>query len=326
MPLFSNKGTGAFEPPKDPRDFKREHFFGAKLGRRVLKEFDHSVIYPAHDQKQTMGCTYFSKMRLTAIKFFLMTGKKLSVGDERIFTLWDDGCADGFGDKRRGAFIYDPLKFMHKKERGQVFLDEDGNEVKIWVEDYFDLDDETEAGFWEEVYFGGGVLTGTSSRIGLQLPPAKYRPYIPKSEKKAVNDGHAFPVTGKGYKWKEFISRVWKNFTDLNAKVHANSYGEQWGDEGRFYTKNSQSDRLFRSYGYTIGFEYLNAAEKAPVAPEPKPKLFKDVTEDSWAFPYIKEAVEDGLFEGYEDGTFRPNQPITRAEICAVLSRLKDGR
>ena len=31
-----------------------------------------------------------------------------------------------------------------------------------------------------------------------------------------------------------------------------------------------------------------------------------------------------GLLEGYEDGTFRPTNAITRAEFCAMLSNVLD--
>jgi mono/diheme cytochrome c family protein len=36
---------------------------------------------------------------------------------------------------------------------------------------------------------------------------------------------------------------------------------------------------------------------------------------------YIITAVENGLVQGYPDGTFKPGSPITRAEIAAVLAR-----
>jgi len=49
---------------------------------------------------------------------------------------------------------------------------------------------------------------------------------------------------------------------------------------------------------------------------------FNDVTADAWFAPYISTAVENHLVNGYEDGTFRPNHPISREEICAVLSRV----
>jgi hypothetical protein len=318
--IFSNKGYGAFDTPKDVRDFKRGHFFGGKTGRSVIKEFDHSVLYKTKDQHDSMACGYFSGCSGLEIKFFLTTGKKLVIPDERILELWNFGTSQGFGDKKKGSYIYDVLKFFHKKERGQIFMDEDGREVKVWVEDYFDMDDEDENSFWEEVYFGGCVLTGTSSRLGLVIANAKYKPYFPKSQKRAVNDGHAFPIVGKGRSWQEFVSRQFKSFSDEGAAVHKNSWGSRWGDNGNFYTKSDQRGNLFRFWGFTIGFEYVEGNEKS----EEKEKLFKDVSNDSWAFEAIKWARDEGIFKGYDDGTFRPNQPVTRAEMAVLLKRIDE--
>lgn len=36
---------------------------------------------------------------------------------------------------------------------------------------------------------------------------------------------------------------------------------------------------------------------------------------------YVAVAVEKGLINGYEDNTFRPNRPVTRAELAALLDR-----
>jgi mono/diheme cytochrome c family protein len=49
---------------------------------------------------------------------------------------------------------------------------------------------------------------------------------------------------------------------------------------------------------------------------------FKDVTSSHWAYALIDAAASAGLFNGYEDGTFRPGNPITRAEAAAVLYRI----
>ena len=46
---------------------------------------------------------------------------------------------------------------------------------------------------------------------------------------------------------------------------------------------------------------------------------FNDVTEDKWFFPYVTELAALGGASGYEDGSFRPNGTITRAEVCAIL-------
>lgn len=49
---------------------------------------------------------------------------------------------------------------------------------------------------------------------------------------------------------------------------------------------------------------------------------FKDVKEKDWFAPYLTKAKEIGLVEGYSDGSFRPNNSITRDEIYAVLTNI----
>lgn len=49
---------------------------------------------------------------------------------------------------------------------------------------------------------------------------------------------------------------------------------------------------------------------------------FSDVSTTNWAYQYISTAVSYGWIEGYEDGTFRPNQPITRAEAMTIINRM----
>ncbi|MBQ4150189.1 MAG: InlB B-repeat-containing protein [Clostridia bacterium] len=48
---------------------------------------------------------------------------------------------------------------------------------------------------------------------------------------------------------------------------------------------------------------------------------FSDV-EGHWAEAYIHEAAARGWVKGYEDGTFRPEQSITRAEAMALINRV----
>ena len=49
-------------------------------------------------------------------------------------------------------------------------------------------------------------------------------------------------------------------------------------------------------------------------------KSLKDVV-NHWAKQSIDKAVNKGVLKGYEDGTFRPDEPITRAEACAVVAK-----
>ena len=52
---------------------------------------------------------------------------------------------------------------------------------------------------------------------------------------------------------------------------------------------------------------------------------FSDVENDptvSWAKPYITEMSEKGYIKGYEDGTFKPNNSISKTEALILLSRM----
>lgn len=48
---------------------------------------------------------------------------------------------------------------------------------------------------------------------------------------------------------------------------------------------------------------------------------FSDVQGAEWYISYLMTALEEGLIEGYPDGFFRPNRPITRAETCTIVNR-----
>lgn len=51
------------------------------------------------------------------------------------------------------------------------------------------------------------------------------------------------------------------------------------------------------------------------------PVSFADVASDSWYGGTVAQAASFGLLEGYEDGTFRPESLVTRAEAFVVLQR-----
>ncbi|MCQ2456840.1 MAG: S-layer homology domain-containing protein [Clostridia bacterium] len=61
--------------------------------------------------------------------------------------------------------------------------------------------------------------------------------------------------------------------------------------------------------------------EKLDVTPIPKLTLFTDVKEGSWYDDAVRFAAGNGIVGGYEDGTFKPNKQMTRAELVTVLWR-----
>ncbi|MGP1371578.1 MAG: S-layer homology domain-containing protein [Almyronema sp.] len=49
------------------------------------------------------------------------------------------------------------------------------------------------------------------------------------------------------------------------------------------------------------------------------PLVFSDISPDYWGYEAIQEATALGFLSGYPDGTFRPNQPISRVEVLLAL-------
>lgn len=49
---------------------------------------------------------------------------------------------------------------------------------------------------------------------------------------------------------------------------------------------------------------------------------FTDVEEGAWYAPYLRAAYAAGLIGGYDDGTFRPDEAVSRQELITVLGRL----
>lgn len=50
--------------------------------------------------------------------------------------------------------------------------------------------------------------------------------------------------------------------------------------------------------------------------------MFKDVQANHWAAESIERLAKLGIIKGDEQGNFRPDQPITRAEVVALLDRV----
>ena len=51
---------------------------------------------------------------------------------------------------------------------------------------------------------------------------------------------------------------------------------------------------------------------------------FSDVDRDDWFNTAVSTMSKMGIVDGYEDGTFRPNEPITRAEFVTIATRFFD--
>lgn len=66
--------------------------------------------------------------------------------------------------------------------------------------------------------------------------------------------------------------------------------------------------------GGTINNSYANEKSTSKI-------IFSDVSDDYFAKAQIEEFINAGIIEGYEDGTFRPNNNVTRAEFVKIVNK-----
>jgi len=61
------------------------------------------------------------------------------------------------------------------------------------------------------------------------------------------------------------------------------------------------------------------------VVPVPVPGPFPDVSGDRWSAGHIQRVKDAGWLKGFDDdGTFRPDQPVTREQMAVILARFMD--
>ena len=49
---------------------------------------------------------------------------------------------------------------------------------------------------------------------------------------------------------------------------------------------------------------------------------FSDVSTSDWAYQAVSQLSDQGIVEGYPDGTFRGQRNITRYELAQIIARL----
>lgn len=83
-----------------------------------------------------------------------------------------------------------------------------------------------------------------------------------------------------------------------------------------FAAKSCPGDWLYSRLGD------LAARVTALLSPAPQDdRIFSDVPASAWYAQAVRWAAESGIVSGYDDGTFRPDEPITRAQAVSLLHR-----
>ena len=96
--------------------------------------------------------------------------------------------------------------------------------------------------------------------------------------------------------------------------------GEESWDESVWPVK--PQGNITRAEVATIFYRLLKDEVREEI--ETDVNSFPDVNEDDWFNVTVSSLANMGAISGYEDGTFRPNEPISRAELAAMAVRFYD--
>lgn len=93
-------------------------------------------------------------------------------------------------------------------------------------------------------------------------------------------------------------------------------------EEIRDFVQSNTIDKYDEGHDYKSGYGLFILPNQLPIIKESDYMVFKD-TKEHWAKDFIDFVSDKGLMKGYEDGTFKPDAPMTRAEVATVLARIQ---
>ncbi len=85
-------------------------------------------------------------------------------------------------------------------------------------------------------------------------------------------------------------------------------------------------DNTFRPENQITRAEFITLVNKVFNLTEKANPKFEDIRSKDWYYEDLRIAVKYGYINGYEDNTFRPNNPITRQEAMKIITTLKNNK
>ncbi|MEF3303307.1 S-layer homology domain-containing protein, partial [Paenibacillus sp. GYB003] len=92
-----------------------------------------------------------------------------------------------------------------------------------------------------------------------------------------------------------------------------------WAEQGRI---GGYPDGTIRPDAPVTRAEWMKLANRLFGYEGRSDIIFKDVRESDWYAADVSAAVRAGYMNGYEDGTMRPDNPLTREEAAVMLARI----
>ena len=121
----------------------------------------------------------------------------------------------------------------------------------------------------------------------------------------------------------ESRNEYWSQTNDYTDVAEGDWYNNAVSTLSKAGILNGYEDGSFQPNGNITRAEFATIAARFFEATYEGEDLFPDI-EDHWARDYINQAAHAGIVNGYEDGTFRPQDNITRAEAMTIVNRTLD--
>lgn len=147
-------------------------------------------------------------------------------------------------------------------------------------------------------YYAHPTLFSTSSQVTVDAGLKSDKAYV-VGEKKVVSEDQV-SITGKE---KVLVDSWTKDVMDL--------------------LKNNSTGKVFNPNMPILRSELaVVLAEGLNIETTKTSYQYTDITSDYWAKSWIDKALAENVMIGYPDRKFRPDQPITKAEVFATLAQL----
>lgn len=152
-------------------------------------------------------------------------------------------------------------------------------------------------GLWNNL---GGVLSEVAHTISIE---------VTHFSKYAVMVVPAQETPNETPNFRDVVPSYWayKEISDFASKKYIMGYEDNTFLPGANISRAEFAAVLVRA----LGFKEVNPAAVS----------FKDVDAGSWYCSYVETVCSGNLMKGYDDGSFKPNENITRQEIAAALVR-----
>lgn len=109
----------------------------------------------------------------------------------------------------------------------------------------------------------------------------------------------------------EFVTLLYKSISSLNSSAEGGGDDSTDGFNWRKFFLGQDSDDLKLLYPP----EMIQEDGTEPVSKA----LWNDVSEDYWAYSYLKTMKERGIISGYEDNSFKPENVVTYNEAVKII-------